>query len=98
MVPQINQTANVAGFSPAQWVLGYQPHVPGELLSDGLGPQHLDGNSSSKTTVSERCRKSRSVGCGLRHEAPSCLLRKYEGDNSVLQVGQLCFFGVMLEP
>jgi len=32
VVPQLNNTTNVAGFSPAQWVLGYQPHVPGELL------------------------------------------------------------------
>ena len=46
VVPQINNTTNVAGFSPSQWVLGYQPHVPGDLLSDGLGPQHLGSRTS----------------------------------------------------
>ena len=93
VVPQINQTANVAGFSPAQWVLGYQPHVPGELLSDGLGPQHLDGNSSFEDNLSRRgAAKAALLDVDLDMKLRRALLRKYEGDNSVLQVGQLCFF------
>ena len=31
MVPQINALPNVHGYSPAQWVLGKQPKLPGEL-------------------------------------------------------------------
>ena len=28
IIPQINSSCTVAGFSPAQWVLGYQPGFP----------------------------------------------------------------------
>ena len=33
IVPQLNRTPSVQGFSPLQWVLGYTPHVAG-LLSE----------------------------------------------------------------
>ena len=93
VVPQLNNTPNVAGFSPSQWVLGYQPHIPGELLSDGLGPQHLDGNSSFEDNLARRnAAKAALLDVDLDMRLRRALLRKYEGDNSVLQVGQLCFF------
>ena len=93
VVPQLNNTRNVAGFSPSQWVLGYQPHIPGELLSDGLGPQHLDGNASFEENLSKRsAAKAALLDVDLDVRLRRALLRKYEGDNSVLQVGQLCFF------
>ena len=93
VVPQINNTANVAGFSPSQWVLGYQSHVPGDLLSDGLGPQHLDGNSSFEDSLARRnAAKAALLDVDLDMKIRRALLRKYEGDNSVLQTGQLCFF------
>ena len=34
VLPQVNSNPNVAGFSPAQWVLGFQPKFPGDLTSD----------------------------------------------------------------
>jgi hypothetical protein len=34
VVPQINKTPNVCGFSPVQWTLGYIPHVPGLLMEE----------------------------------------------------------------
>ena len=44
IVPQINRTPNVHGFSPLQWVLGYTPHVPGLLSEESsmCNPAHLD--------------------------------------------------------
>ena len=93
VVPQINNTANVAGFSPSQWVLGYQPHVPGDLLSDDLGPQHLDRNSSFEDSLSRRnAAKAALLDVDLDMKLRRALLRKYEGDNAVLQTGQLCHF------
>ena len=93
VIPQINNTANVAGFSPSQWVLGYQPHVPGDLLSDSLGPQHLDGNSNFEDSLSRRnAAKAALLDVDLDMKLRRALLRKYEGDNSVLQIGQLCYF------
>lgn len=34
VLPQINSSPTVAGFSPSQWVLGFQPNFPGDLLKD----------------------------------------------------------------
>ena len=31
VIPQINRTPNVCGYSPIQWTLGYPPHIPGML-------------------------------------------------------------------
>ena len=93
IIPQVNNTTNVAGFSPSQWVLGYQPHVPGDLLSDGLGPQHLDGNATFEDVLARRnAAKAALLDVDLDMKLRRALLRKYEGDNAVLQTGQLCFF------
>ena len=83
----------MSGFSPSQWVLGYQPHVPGDLLSDGLGPQHLDGNSSFEDVLARRnAAKAALLDVDFDMRLRRALLRRYEGDNSVLQTGQLCFY------
>ena len=44
VIPQINRSPNVCGFSPIQWTLGYTPHVPGLLMEEqtGSNPAHLD--------------------------------------------------------
>ena len=42
VVPQLNQTLSVGGFSPTQWVLGYQPNIPGSLLDTNVNYSHLD--------------------------------------------------------
>ena len=49
VVPQLNATPMVAGFSPSQWVLGYQPSIAGDLLSDVAHPSHFGGNASLRT-------------------------------------------------
>ena len=41
VIPQINSTLSVGGFSPTQWVLGYQPHLPGSLLDNHTNIAHL---------------------------------------------------------
>ena len=40
VIPQLNSMPGVAGFSPSQWVLGYQPSLAGDLLSDATQPAH----------------------------------------------------------
>ena len=54
VLPQINSTPSVAGFSPSQWVLGFQPDFPGELLAEGLNPTHLGGNLSFEQVLEKR--------------------------------------------
>ena len=34
VIPQINGTPNVCGFSPIQWILGCTPHIPGLLMEE----------------------------------------------------------------
>eukprot|EP00439_Symbiodinium_sp_Y106_P023353 s6529_g2.t2 len=41
VVPQLNQTLSVGGFSPTQWVLGYQPNILGSLLDTNVNYSHL---------------------------------------------------------
>ena len=54
VLPQINSTPTVAGFSPSQWVLGFQPNFPGDLLAEGLNPSHLDGSVSFEQHLERR--------------------------------------------
>ena len=48
VLPQVNSAPTVAGYSPSQWVLGFQPNFPGDLLGDGLNPAHLGGSETLK--------------------------------------------------
>ena len=49
VIPQINRTPNVCGYSPIQWTIGYTPHIPGPLMEEqtGYNPAH----SGSLSTV-----------------------------------------------
>ena len=38
VIPQVNRMPNVEGYSPLQWTLGYNPHVPGLLMEEELNP------------------------------------------------------------
>ena len=42
IVPQINNTPSTSSFSPAQWLLGQSPDLPGELLGTSLTPVHRE--------------------------------------------------------
>ena len=54
VVPQLNATPSVAGFSPTQWLLGRQVHLPGELSADAPPPTQLDGNQSFEDLLLRR--------------------------------------------
>ena len=51
VLPQVNSAPTVAGYSPSQWVLGFQPNFPGDLLGDGLNPAHLGGSETFETLL-----------------------------------------------
>lgn len=46
IVPQQNGAPSVAGFSPSQWVLGYQPELS-HLLDANLNPVQLVGTNET---------------------------------------------------
>ena len=41
VVPQLNDTLSVAGYTPSQWLLGKIPRLPGGLSHDELSPAQL---------------------------------------------------------
>ena len=62
IVPQLNRTPNVHGFSPIQWVLGYTPHIPGLLSEESslCNPAHLDPSERfhGEATTTTRSKQS----------------------------------------
>ncbi|CAE7334635.1 RE2, partial [Symbiodinium microadriaticum] len=61
MVPQLNQSLSVGGFSPTQWVLGYQPTVPGSLLDSNVNYSHLDPSTAFHYKMECRVRAATAV-------------------------------------
>ena len=93
VLPQINSTPTVAGFSPSQWVLGFQPNFPGDLLAEGLNPSHLDGLVSFEQHLERRtAAKQALIKADTDRRLRRALLRRYAGTNVVLEPGQTCFY------
>ena len=90
VLPQVN-SATVAGYSPSQWVLGFQPNFPGDLLGDGLNPAHLGGSETFEALLQRRtAAKMALVKAEQDQRLRRALLRKYSGTNTPLQSGQTC--------
>ena len=93
VLPQVNSTPSAAGFSPAQWVIGYQPAFPGDLLAEGLNPSHLGGNLSFERVLEKRsAAKQALVKADTDQRLRRALLRRYAGSNTLLEPGQACFY------
>ena len=92
-LPQINSTPSVAGYSPSQWAIGYQPGFPGDLLAEGLNPGHLDGTMSFEKHLEKRAAaKYALVKADVDRRLRRALLRRYAGTNTLLEPGQTCFY------
>eukprot|EP00435_Cladocopium_sp_Y103_P007119 s2224_g2.t1 len=95
IVPQLNRTPNVHGFSPLQWVLGYSPSVPGLLSEESslCNPAHLDPSERFMETLRLRQEASKvMIEVDTDSRLRRALLRKYMGQPLVLQPGDLCFY------
>ncbi|OLQ01345.1 Copia protein [Symbiodinium microadriaticum] len=93
VVPQLNQSLSVGGFSPTQWVLGYQPTVPGSLLDSNVNYSHLDPSTAFHYKMECRVRAATAVvkadnDLRLRR----ALLRQHRGEPPQLLVGQRCYY------
>ena len=93
VIPQINSTLSVGGFSPTQWVLGYQPHIPGSLLDSHVNQAHLSPTAAFQQRMQSRALASTAV---IRADADQrlrrALLRQHRGDPPPLHVGQRCYY------
>ena len=93
VIPQSNAQPTVAGFSPTQWVLGFQPNAPGQLSAEGLNPTHVDGSDNFARVLHRRAAaKSALAQADIDRKLQRALLRKYEGTNQPLEPGQLCYY------
>ena len=92
VVPQINRTPNVCGFSPIQWTLGYTPHIPGLLMEEQTGnnPAHLDPSAKfmEKLRFQQKAAKATAEADGDRR-LRRALLRKFMGKQTLLGPGDL---------
>ena len=93
ILPQLNGQPTVAGFSPSQWVLGYQPTLGNLLTSDQITPVHLNGGTSFEQALQRRnVAKTAIMQADSDQRIRRALLRRYAGDNIKLCVGQTCFY------
>ena len=92
VLPQVNSSPTVAGYSPTQWVLGYQPDFAGDLTSEGLNPSHLEGADFEKTLEMRSAAKMALIKADQDQRLRRALLRRYSGTNVVLQPGQVCWY------
>ena len=93
VIPQLNQSLSVGGFSPTQWVLGYQPNIPGSLLDSNVNYSHLDPTEAFQHKMQCRVRAATAVvkadnDLRLRR----ALLRQHRGNPPRMLVGQKCFY------
>ena len=91
VVPQINAQPTVAGYSPCQWLFGYQPSMPGTLLSDRINPTHLS-DSFEDTLYRRTAARTALLQADVDEKLRRALLRRYAGTNQKLLCGQLCYY------
>ena len=93
ILPQLNGQPTVAGFSPSQWVLGYQPALDNLLTSDQITPVHLAGGSTFEQALQRRnVAKTAIMQADSDQRLRWALLRRYAGDNIKLAIGQTCYY------
>ena len=93
VVSQLNATPMVAGFSPSQWVLGYQASLAGDLLSDAVHPSHFGGNASFEDMLNKRhSAKKALLDADADRRLRRALQMKYKGTNAEYSLGQRVWF------
>ena len=93
-IPQLNSSPSVAGFSPSQWVLGYQPELAGSLLStSNFRASHVGGHPRFEETLSKRAAAQKAlIDADADRRLRRALGAKYKGLNSEYQMGQQVWF------
>lgn len=83
----------MAGYSPCQWLFGYQPSLPGTLLSDRIicNPTHFS-DSFEDTLYRRTAARTALLQADVDEKLRRALLRRYAGTNQKLLCGQLCYY------
>ena len=93
VIPQVNRMPNVQGYSPLQWTLGYNPHVPGLLMEEELNPTQLHPTEAFRIKLNYQQVATKAISQANNDERlRRALLRRYNGMKHSLQTGDLCYY------
>ena len=93
VIPQVNRLPNVQGYSPLQWTLGYNPHVPGLLMEEELNPTQLHPTEAFKMKLQYQQVATKAISQANNDDRlRRALLRRYSGVKHQLQTGDLCYY------
>ena len=93
VLPQMNRSMNVHGYSPVQWVLGYTPHIPGLLTDEPLTPSALDPSDEFLSKLKRQRLAAKVVfDADLDTRLRRALLRKFTGQVPMLELGDRCYY------
>lgn len=88
VIPQLNASPSVAGFSPAQWVLGHQPSMAGDLLADNTQAPQFGGNAIFEEMLTKRhAAKKALLDADADRRLRRALSLKYKGTNAEYSLG-----------
>ena len=93
VIPQQNATPSVVGFTPSQWVLGYQPELS-HLLDSNLNAARLAGNNITFEQNLERRTSARMAltSADADSKLRRALSRKYQGQSRIFRLGERVWF------
>ena len=81
------------GYSPLQWTLGYNPHVPGLLMEEELNPTQLHPTEAFRIKLNYQQVATKAISQANNDERlRRALLRRYNGMKHSLQTGDLCYY------
>ena len=94
VVPQLNDTVSVAGYSPSQWLLGQGPSTSWWTHAGRgwLQPIWEAMTNLNNFFNSELQQREPWISADLDAKLRRALLRQYQGTDLPLQIGQKCFF------
>ena len=93
VLPQVNRMPNVQGYSPLQWTLGYNPHVPGLLMEENLQLPQLHPTQAFRQKLTYQSTATQVIAKANNDERlRRALLRQHVGNQSPLSTGDLCYY------
>lgn len=88
-----NRGTNVRGYSPAQWVLGYTPHIPGLLSEEPLPPPSLDPADEFLQKLQQQKSAANAVfSADVDARLRRAMNRKFAGQLTVFHLSDLCYY------
>ncbi|CAJ1416750.1 unnamed protein product [Effrenium voratum] len=92
-VQALNRMSTYKGFSPNQWVLGYQPHLPGQLVEENLNPTQLQPSEQFQQKLQLQLQASQAIlSANADARLRRALLRQYRGNSEPLSIGNKVFY------